>query len=56
MSRALPETLIIPMIWEMGTEGGGADWTQFPHFVHEETGAFWQRRREGAAGFADNRR
>ena len=34
------ETLTIPMTWRATAEGE-ADWVQFLHFVHEETGALW---------------
>ena len=35
-SAHLGETLTIPMTWEAATDGD-EDWTQFLHFVHEET-------------------
>ena len=34
------DVLTIPMTWE-ATADGEADWVQFLHFVHEETGALW---------------
>ena len=40
-TRAAPgDALTIPMTWEAAAEGE-ADWVQFLHFVHEETGALW---------------
>ena len=40
-TRAAPgDALTIPMTWQ-ATSDGESDWVQFLHFVHGETGAFW---------------